>query len=157
MKLRVLLLLVALILLLLIALAPAWGQEEGDIICEANKVCLGTGGDDTIWGTEGDDNIRPQNGDDTVYALGGNDQVGHSGGNDYIEGGDGADTLRGGFGLDTIYGNEPSGRGDAADGDQDLIDCAYVAARGGEPGGATGADVGYGGDPEDIVVDCSNV
>ncbi len=62
------------------------------------------------------------------------------------------DTLRGGFDHDTIYGNEPTTTGDASDGADDLIDCAYIASRR-DPG----PDVGYGNDADDdTVVDCSN-
>ena len=140
--------------------APA---EPGKTIwCKDQKgnVCQGTTKDDTIYGTPGGDDISPGFGDDIVYGYGGADQVRHSGGNDYVEGGPGADTLRGGFGLDTIFGNaktsitDPiSGQRqviDAADGDHDLVDCAYIESRG-DPK----PDRGYG-ERSDTVVDCSN-
>lgn len=145
----------------LLALGAAGAFAQDPIQCKSGKVCQGTRGNDTIYGTPGADDISPGFGDDKVYAYGGADQVRHSGGNDYIEGGPGSDTLRGGFGLDTIFGNakttttDPiSGKVqviDAADGAHDLVDCAYIESRGDpEP------DLGYGEQPDDTVVDCSN-
>lgn len=146
----------------LLALGAGGAFAKDPIQCKSGKVCQGTRGNDTIYGTPGDDAISPGFGDDIVYAYGGADQVRHSGGNDYIEGGPGADTLRGGFGLDTIFGNakttttEPiSGQVqviDAADGAHDLVDCAYIESRG-DPK----PDLGYGEQPDDTVVDCSNM
>ena len=146
----------------LLALGAAGVFAQDPIQCKSGKVCQGTRGNDTIYGTPEADDISPGFGDDKVYAYGGADQVRHSGGNDYIEGGPGADTLRGGFGLDTIFGNakttttDPiSGKVqviDAADGAHDLVDCAYIESRGDpEP------DLGYGEQPDDTVVDCSNM
>lgn len=146
----------------LLALGAGGAFAKDPIQCKSGKVCQGTRGNDTIYGTPGDDAISPGFGDDIVYAYGGADQVRHSGGNDYIEGGPGADTLRGGFGLDTIFGNarttttEPiSGQVqviDAADGAHDMVDCAYIESRG-DPK----PDLGYGEQPDDTVVDCSNM
>jgi Ca2+-binding RTX toxin-like protein len=146
----------------LLALGAGGAFAQDPIQCKSGKVCQGTSGNDTIYGSPGDDAISPGFGDDIVYGYGGADQVRHSGGNDYIEGGPGADTLRGGFGLDTIFGNakttttDPiSGKVqviDAADGAHDLVDCAYIESRGDpEP------DLGYGEQPDDTVVDCSNM
>src|SRR5215213_5953012 len=144
----------------LLALGAGGAFAQDPIQCVSGKVCQGTSGNDTIYGSTGDDDISPGFGDDIVYAYGGADQVRHSGGNDYIEGGPGADTLRGGFGLDTIFGNAKttttdtiSGQRqviDAADGDHDLVDCAYIESRG-DPK----PDRGYG-ERSDTVVDCSN-
>ncbi len=145
----------------LLALGAGGAFAQDPIQCKSGKACQGTRGNDTIYGTPGNDAISPGFGDDIVYAYGGADQVRHSGGDDYVEGGPGADTLRGGFGLDTIFGNakttttDPtSGRLqviDAADGAHDLVDCAYIESRGDpEP------DLGYGEQPDDTVVDCSN-
>ena len=145
----------------LLALGAAGAFAQDPIQCKSGKVCQGTRGNDTIYGTPGADDISPGFGDDKVYAYGGADQVRHSGGSDYIEGGPGADTLRGGFGLDTIFGNaktttDPiSGQVqvlDAADGAHDLVDCAYIESRG-DPK----PDLGYGEQPDDTVVDCSNM
>ena len=145
----------------LLVLGAGGAFAKDPIQCKSGKVCQGTRGNDTIYGTPGDDAISPGFGDDIVYAYGGADQVRHSGGNDYIEGGPGADTLRGGFGLDTIFGNakittEPiSGQVqviDAADDAHDLVDCAYIESRG-DPK----PDLGYGEQPDDTVVDCSNM
>ena len=146
----------------LLALGAAGAFAQDPIQCKSGKVCQGTRGNDTIYGSPGADDISPGFGDDKVYAYGGADQVRHSGGNDYIEGGPGSDTLRGGFGLDTIFGNakttttDPiSGKVqviDATDGAHDLVDCAYIESRGDpEP------DLGYGEQPDDTVVDCSNM
>jgi Ca2+-binding RTX toxin-like protein len=158
----------------LLALGAAGAFAKDPIQCKSGKVCQGTRGNDTIYGTPGDDDISPGFGDDIVYAdgprtsdgspvtVGGDDQVRHSGGNDYIEGGPGSDVLRGGFGLDTIFGNakttttDPiSGQVqviDVADGAHDLVDCAYIKSRG-DPK----PDLGYGEQPDDTVVDCSNM
>src|SRR5215217_9683119 len=144
----------------LLALGEAVAFAQDPIQCVSGKVCQGTSGNDTIYGSTGDDDISPGFGDDKVYAYGGADQVRHSGGNDYIEGGPGADTLRGGFGLDTIFGNAKTNTTDPisgqrqviddANGDHDLVDCAYIESRG-EPK----PDRGYG-ERSDTVVDCSN-
>ena len=132
--------------------APKGGTTTTTIYCTAGTSCQGTSGPDIIYGTPSADVILPYAGNDTVYALGGNDEVRHSFGNDYIEGGLGADTLRGGFDSDIIYGNKPLSAGaDAGDGVRDLIDCAYIGSRK-DPG----PDLGYGGDYNDVVVDCSN-
>jgi Ca2+-binding RTX toxin-like protein len=135
---------------------PDPGQCKGT---QASENIYGTSGDDVIYANSGDDKIIPYAGNDTVYAGDGNDEVRHSFGNDYIEGGDGADTLRGGFGVDTIFGDkkttttDENGQlivSDSADNDHDLIDCAYLASRGGSE-----QDVGYG-ELTDTVVDCFN-
>jgi Ca2+-binding RTX toxin-like protein len=154
----------------LLALGAGGAFAKDPIQCKSGKVCQGTRGNDTIYGTKGDDDISPGFGDDIVYAdgprmsdgspvtVGGDDQVRHSGGNDYIEGGPGADTLRGGFGLDKIFGNvqttDPlSGEViDTAGDAHDLVDCAYIESRG-DPK----PDLGYGEQPDDTVVDCSNM
>jgi Ca2+-binding RTX toxin-like protein len=166
---RLVVLLVSLALAVLfatgLALAAAKGgtntsSDPTTIYCsEAGTTsCQGTSGPDIIYGTQSADVILPYGGDDTVYAEEGNDAVRHSFGNDTIWGGLGADTLRGGFGNDTIYGNEPATTltgaqsDDVGDGARDLIDCAYLKQR--DKGEAY--DVGYGGDPVDVVVDCSN-
>ena len=132
--------------------APKGGDTTTTINCTPGASCQGTSGPDTIYGTDSADVIIPYAGKDKVYAGGGNDEVRHSFGDDTIYGGTGADTLRGGFDHDTIYGNEPTTTGDAGDGADDLIDCAYIASRR-DPG----PDVGYGNDADDdTVVDCSN-
>jgi len=138
--------------------APKGGTATTTIYCsETAGSCQGTSGPDIIYGTDSADVIIPYAGDDIVYAKGGNDEVRHSFGNDKIYGGTGADTLRGGFGNDSIYGNKPATTltgaqsDDVGDSSRDLIDCAYLASR-----NNSGPDVGYGGDPEDVVVDCSN-
>src|SRR5215213_9431462 len=146
----------------LLALGAGGAFAQDPIQCVSGKVCQGTSGNDTIYGSTGDDDISPGFGDDKVYAYGGADRVRHSGGNDYIEGGPGADTLRGGFGHDTIFANtkttttDPiSGQVqviDAADNAHDLVDCAYIESRG-DPK----PDLGYGEQPDDTVVDCSNM
>src|SRR5215212_1440935 len=146
----------------LLALGAGGAFAQDPIQCVSGKVCKGTSGNDTIYGTPGNDDISPGFGDDKVYAYGGADQVRHSGGNDYIEGGPGSDTLRGGFGLDTIFGNAKTTTTDpisdqvqvidAADGAHDLVDCAYIESRG-DPK----PDLGYGEQPDDTVVDCSNM
>ena len=137
--------------------ALAASADPTYIYCEAGSSCQGTSGPDVIYGTASADVILPSGGDDVVYAKGGNDQVRHSFGNDRIRGGLGADTLRGGFGKDRIYGNKPATTltgaqsDDVGDGTRDLIDCAYLVSR-----DNSGPDVGYGADPADVVVDCSN-
>jgi Ca2+-binding RTX toxin-like protein len=139
--------------------APKGGSATTTIYCSetASSSCQGTSGPDTIYGTAYSDVIIPYGGDDSVYAGDGNDEVRHSFGKDHIDGGLGADTLRGGFGNDMIYGNKPAQiltrdqSDDVGDGTRDLIDCAYLASR-----GNSGPDEGYGGDPADVVVDCSN-
>jgi Ca2+-binding RTX toxin-like protein len=146
----------------LLALGAGGAFAQDPIQCKSGKVCQGTSGNDTIYGSPGDDAISPGFGDDIVYGYGGADQVRHSGGNDYIEGGPGADTLRGGFGLDTIFGNAKATTTnpisgelqviDAADSAHDLVDCAYIESRG-DPQ----PDMGYGEQPDDTVVDCSNL
>jgi Ca2+-binding RTX toxin-like protein len=146
----------------LLALGAGGAFAQDPIQCKSGKVCQGTRGNDTIYGSPGADDISPGFGDDKVYAYGGDDQVRHSGGNDYIEGGPGSDTLRGGFGLDTIFGNAKTTTTDpisgevqvidAADGAHDLVDCAYIESRG-DPK----PDLGYGEQPDDTVVDCSNM
>jgi Ca2+-binding RTX toxin-like protein len=137
-----------------LALAAPRGDDTETIIdCTAGSTsCQGTSGPDIIYGTGSADVIIPYAGNDRVYAGGGNDEVRHSFGEDTIHGGAGDDKLRGGFDHDTIYGNEPTTTGDASDGADDLIDCAYIASRK-DPG----PDVGYGNDADgDTVVDCSN-
>jgi Ca2+-binding RTX toxin-like protein len=146
----------------LLALGAGGAFAQDPIQCKSGKVCQGTRGNDTIYGSPGADDISPGFGDDKVYAYGGDDQVRHSGGNDYIEGGPGSDVLRGGFGLDTIFGNAKTTTTDpisgevqvidAADGAHDLVDCAYIESRG-DPK----PDLGYGEQPDDTVVDCSNM
>src|SRR5215211_6382863 len=146
----------------LLALGAGGAFAQDPIQCVSGKVCKGTSGNDTIYGSPGADDISPGLGDDKVYAYGGADQVRHSGGNDYIEGGPGSDVLRGGFGLDTIFGNAKTTTTDpissqvqvidAADGAHDLVDCAYIESRG-DPK----PDLGYGEQPDDTVVDCSNM
>jgi Ca2+-binding RTX toxin-like protein len=146
----------------LLALGAGGAFAQDPIQCKSGKVCQGTRGNDTIYGSPGADDISPGFGDDKVYAYGGDDQVRHSGGNDYIEGGPGSDVLRGGFGLDTIFGNAKTTTTDpisgevqvidAADGAHDLVDCAYIESRG-DPK----PDLGYGEQPDDMVVDCSNM
>jgi Ca2+-binding RTX toxin-like protein len=146
----------------LLALGAGGAFAQDPIQCKSGKVCQGTRGNDTIYGSTGADDISPGFGDDKVYAYGGDDQVRHSGGNDYIEGGPGSDVLRGGFGLDTIFGNAKTTTTDpisgevqvidAADGAHDLVDCAYIESRG-DPK----PDLGYGEQPDDTVVDCSNM
>src|SRR5215207_10268370 len=139
--------------------APKGGTNTTVVDCSdvTTSSCQGTSGPDIIYGTTSADVIIPYGGDDFVYAGDGNDEVRHSFGKDHIEGGLGADTLRGGFGNDMIYGNKPAQiltrdqSDDVGDGTRDLIDCAYLESR-----GNSGPDEGYGGDPADVVVDCSN-
>ncbi|MDQ4075915.1 MAG: hypothetical protein M3220_06660 [Chloroflexota bacterium] len=156
---KTVLLLATIALATLVASGLALAAPKGDdtktttIDCTAGSTsCQGTSGPDIIYGTDSADVIIPYAGDDVVFARGGNDEVRHSFGLDTIYGGTGADTLRGGFDHDTIYGNAPGDSGDASDGADDLIDCAYIASRR-DPG----PDVGYGNDADgDTVVDCSN-
>ena len=155
---KAVLMLVTIALGVLVAGGLALAAPKGDdskittIHCTPGASCQGTSGPDIIHGTDSADVIIPYAGKDKVYAGGGNDEVRHSFGDDTIYGGTGADTLRGGFDHDTIYGNEPTTTGDASDGADDLIDCAYIASRR-DPG----PDVGYGNDADDdTVVDCSN-
>ncbi len=149
--------LTALAVLLAFGVALAASADPTYIYCKASTSCQGTSGPDIIYGTDSADVILPYGGDDVVYAKGGNDEVRHSFGNDRIRGGLGADTLRGGFGNDRIYGNKPATTltgtqsDDVGDGSRDLIDCAYLVSR-----DNSGPDLGYGGDPADVVVDCSN-
>jgi Ca2+-binding RTX toxin-like protein len=147
----------ALTVLLACGVALAASADPTYIYCKVGTSCHGTSGPDVIYGTPYADVILPYGGDDVVYAEAGNDEVRHSFGDDYIEGGLDADTLRGGFGKDRIYGNKPvatltgAQSDDVGDGVRDLIDCAYLSSR-----SNSGPDVGYGGDPVDVVVDCSN-
>ena len=128
----------------LLALGAAGAFAQDPIQCKSGKVCQGTRGNDTIYGTPGADDISPGFGDDKVYAYGGADQVRHSGGNDTI------------FANTKTTTTDPiSGRVqvlDAADGAHDLVDCAYIESRG-DPK----PDLGYGEQPDDTVVDCSNM
>lgn len=71
----------------------------------ANKVLVGTNGNDVLCGDARNNMLRGNGGADMMCGFGGNDTLAsHLGGDDYLDGGDGDDILRGESGNDILIG-----------------------------------------------------
>jgi Ca2+-binding RTX toxin-like protein len=107
-------LMVAFALLLMATALASVAYAAVEVGTQGGDNLTGTSEDDTIYGLGGADTIEGRPGDDALYGGDGRDTIRGQSGQDYVNGGRGRDTLHGGSANDVI---------EAADGEEDVVNC----------------------------------